>query len=178
MISTDLARELRASGLVWRPQSGDRFQLDEPEFEADVYTVSEMTVEARSYPTGDLLAFNGTTEWALDSVALEDALWLPSEAQLREMLRGAFRSLTRLPTSTSSRSRSTASDTGSRTPSPPTRTRTPSCSCCAGPPERHVMTGTGSVSGMGLASRPRRSGKPRTKTMATMVPATANTEAA
>ncbi|GAB2704328.1 hypothetical protein BKA24_001381 [Microbacterium marinum] len=97
MISTDLARELRASGLVWRPQSGDRFQLDEPEFEADVYTVSEMTVEARSYPTGDLLAFNGTTEWALDSVALEDALWLPSEAQLREMLRGAFRSLTRLP---------------------------------------------------------------------------------
>ncbi len=97
MISTDLARELRASGLIWRPRSGDRFQLDEPEFEADVYTVSEMTVEARSYPTGDLLAFNGTTEWALDSVALQDALWLPSEAQLREMLRGAFRSLRRLP---------------------------------------------------------------------------------
>ncbi|MEV8023715.1 MULTISPECIES: hypothetical protein [Microbacterium] len=97
MISTDLARELRASGLTWRPRSGDRFQLDEPEFEADVYTVSEMTVEARSYPTGDLLAFNGTTEWALDSVALEDALWLPSEAQLRELLRGTFRALRRLP---------------------------------------------------------------------------------
>ncbi|CAL4860240.1 pilus assembly protein CpaE [Microbacterium sp. MM2322] len=97
MISTDLARELRASGLIWRPRSGDRFQLDEPEFEADVYTVSDMTVEARSYPTGDLLAFNGTTEWALDSVALEDALWLPSEAQLREMLRGTFRALRRLP---------------------------------------------------------------------------------
>ncbi|WP_405375262.1 MULTISPECIES: pilus assembly protein CpaE [unclassified Microbacterium] len=96
MISTDLARELRANGLIWRPRSGDRFQLDEPEFEADVYTVSDMTVEARSYPTGDLLAFNGTTEWALDSVAVEEALWLPSEAQLREMLRGAFRALTRL----------------------------------------------------------------------------------
>ncbi|MFS0866922.1 pilus assembly protein CpaE [Microbacterium sp. 179-B 1A2 NHS] len=97
MISTDLARELRATGLIWHPRAGDRFQLDEPEFEADVYTVSDMTVEARSYPTGDLLAFNGTTEWALDSIALEDALWLPSEAQLREMLRGAFRALTRLP---------------------------------------------------------------------------------
>ncbi len=97
VISTDLARELRAAGLVWRPRSGDRFQLDEPEFDADVFTVSDMTIEPRSYPTGTLLAFNGTTEWALDSVALEDALWLPSEGQLREMLRGAFRTLSRLP---------------------------------------------------------------------------------
>lgn len=96
MISTDLALALRDSGLVWHPRSGDRFQLDEPEFEADVFTVSEMTIEPRAYPTGTILAFNGTTEWALDSVALEDALWLPREDQLRELLRGAFRSLRRL----------------------------------------------------------------------------------
>ena len=96
MISTDLAISLRDAGLVWHPQSGDRFQLDEPEFEADVFTVSDMTIEPRDYPTGRILSFNGTTEWALDSVALEDALWLPSEAQLRELLRGAFQSLRRL----------------------------------------------------------------------------------
>jgi hypothetical protein len=52
-----------------------------------------MTIEPRSYPTGVILAFNGTTEWALDSVAQADALWLPREDQLRE-LRGAFRRLT------------------------------------------------------------------------------------
>jgi len=97
MISSDMARTLRDAGLVWRPASGDRFQLDEPEFEADVFTVSEMTIEPRAYPTGTILAFNGTTEWALDSVALEEALWLPREDQLREMLRGAFRALRRLP---------------------------------------------------------------------------------
>ncbi len=96
MISTELALDLRAAGLVWHPASGDRFQLDEPEFDADVFTVSEMTIEARTYPTGTILAFNGTTEWALDSVALDDALWLPREDQLRELLRGSFRSLTRL----------------------------------------------------------------------------------
>lgn len=96
MISTELAVSLRAAGLVWHPRSGDRFQLDEPEFEADVFTVSEMTIEPREYPTGKILSFNGTTEWALDSVALEDALWLPREDQLREMLRGTFRSLRRL----------------------------------------------------------------------------------
>jgi hypothetical protein len=97
VISTDLALALREAGLVWHPRSGDRFQLDEPEFEADVFTVSEMTIEPREYPTGRILAFNGTTEWALDSVALEDALWLPHEHQLRELLRGAFRALRRLP---------------------------------------------------------------------------------
>lgn len=97
MISTDLAVALRDAGLVWHPASGDRFQLDGPEFEADVFTVSEMTIEPRRYPTGTILAFNGTTEWALDSVALEDALWLPREDQLRELLRGAFRALVRLP---------------------------------------------------------------------------------
>jgi hypothetical protein len=96
MISTESALALRAAGLTWRPRSGDRFQLDEPEFEADIFTVSEMTIEPRSYPTGTILAFNGTTEWALDSVALHDALWLPTEEQLREMLRGGFRALRRL----------------------------------------------------------------------------------
>jgi hypothetical protein len=101
MISRELARELRDAGLVWHPESGDRFQLDlpehvEPEVEADVFTVSDMTIEARRYPTGTILAFNGTTEWALDSVALVDAVWLPREDQLRELLRATFRSLTRL----------------------------------------------------------------------------------
>lgn len=96
MISTELAVALRDAGLLWRPASGDRFQLDEPEFEADVFTVSEMTIEPRQYATGAILAFNGTTEWALDSVAQTDALWLPREDQLRELLRGAFRRLERL----------------------------------------------------------------------------------
>ncbi|HET8778539.1 MAG TPA: pilus assembly protein CpaE, partial [Agromyces sp.] len=62
-----------------------------------VFTVSEMTIEARRYPTGTILAFNGTTEWALDSVAFADAVWLPREDQLRELLRATFRVLRRLP---------------------------------------------------------------------------------
>jgi hypothetical protein len=101
MISKELALALREAGLAWHPDSGDRFQLDLPESveaeaEADIFTVSEMTIEARRYPTGTILAFNGTTEWALDSVALADAVWLPREDQLRELLRATFRSLTRV----------------------------------------------------------------------------------
>jgi hypothetical protein len=99
VISRELAAALREEGLVWHPASGDRFTLDLPgqnEVEDDVYTVSEMTIEAHKYPTGTILGFNGTTEWALDSVSIEQTVWLPREDQLREMLRGSFRSLSRV----------------------------------------------------------------------------------
>jgi hypothetical protein len=102
MISTDLARRLRAAGLQWAPVSGDVFQLApasgseaDGELEGDIFTVSDMTIEAHVYATGTILGFNGTTEWALDSVALEDALWLPREDQLRDGLQSTFRGLER-----------------------------------------------------------------------------------
>jgi len=95
MISTELATRLRDAGLVWRPADGDRFRIDAPELSADVFTVSTMTIQAHEYPTGTILGFNGTTEWALDSVAIEDALWLPREDQLRDLLRTTFLALTR-----------------------------------------------------------------------------------
>lgn len=96
MISTELARALRDSGLVWHPVSGDAFRIDRPEVDGDIFTVSEMTVEAHHYSSGTVLGFNGTTEWALDSVDLSDALWLPREHQLRELLGGTFRALSRV----------------------------------------------------------------------------------
>jgi hypothetical protein len=95
VISTALAAALRDAGLVWTPVSGDAFQISGPDFEGDVFTVSDMTIEAHVHPTGTVLGFNGTTEWALDSVALDDALWLPREDQLRDALAGTFVSLTR-----------------------------------------------------------------------------------
>jgi hypothetical protein len=95
MISTALAAELRDAGLVWTPVSGDAFQIRGNDFEGDVFTVSDMTIEAHAYPSGTVLGFNGTTEWALDSVALDDALWLPREDQLRDALAGTFVSLAR-----------------------------------------------------------------------------------
>jgi hypothetical protein len=93
MISTALAADLRAAGLTWTPVSGDAFQIAGPDFEGDVF--SDMTIEAHVYPTGTVLGFNGTTEWALDSVALDDALWLPREDQLRDALAGTFVMLAR-----------------------------------------------------------------------------------
>jgi hypothetical protein len=90
VISTPLARALRDSGLVWKPSVGDAFRIDRVEVDAEVFHLSDMTVEAHEFSTGVVIGFNGTTEWALDSVSIEDALWLPNETQLRELLRTAF----------------------------------------------------------------------------------------
>ncbi len=87
MISTALARALRDSGLEWHPAVGDAFRIDRIEADADVFYLSDMTIEAHQFTTGTELGFNGTTEWALDSVAIEDALWLPGETQLRDAAR-------------------------------------------------------------------------------------------
>jgi len=93
MISIELARALRDSGLEWKPRAGDAFLIDRIEADEEVFILSDMTVEAHEFSTGTVLGFNGTTEWALDSVAIDDALWRPHEHQLRELLGTAFRSL-------------------------------------------------------------------------------------
>ncbi|MET0863438.1 MAG: pilus assembly protein CpaE, partial [Nakamurella sp.] len=96
MISVELAGALKMAGLVWHPTSGDRFALITGAFDDEVFTLSDMVVEARESRTGTVLGFNGTTEWALDSAEATDALWLPREDQLRVLLGSSFRSLERV----------------------------------------------------------------------------------
>src|SRR3954467_1975637 len=54
-----------------------------------------MTIEVHDLPEGPIIGFNGTTEWALDDVEKDEAVWLPREDQLRELLGGTFRALVR-----------------------------------------------------------------------------------
>jgi hypothetical protein len=93
MISVELALRLRDAGLAWTPASGDRFVIPGREMDADVFVVSELTIDVHQAPTGPLIRFNGTTEWALDSVPQEAVVWLPHEGRLREALGARFRRL-------------------------------------------------------------------------------------
>ncbi|TKV61513.1 pilus assembly protein CpaE [Nakamurella flava] len=89
-----LAADLRAAGLRWQPAAGDRFVVTDGTLDGDVFTVSDMVVEVIGEGSGgQVLGFNGTTEWALDSVPLEATLWLPREGQLRRLLGRSFRRL-------------------------------------------------------------------------------------
>ena len=95
VISVDLAKRLRAAGVRWNPAPGDRFVLPDRDMDDDVFVLSHMTIDVHEFPTGRVIGFNGTVEWALDSVEQEAALWLPREEQLRQLLGGAFVQLTR-----------------------------------------------------------------------------------
>jgi hypothetical protein len=88
-----LARALRDAGLPWVPARGDSFVMPDREMDAEVFVLSDMTIEVHEFPGGPVIGFNGTTEWALDSIDLSEALWLPAEHQLRERLGDAFAGL-------------------------------------------------------------------------------------
>lgn len=97
MIRIETAQALRAAGVRWVPESGDRFVIDGVDrgdgvkgVDPEVFVVSNMTVDVHHFPSGPVIGFNGTTEWALDSIEQSQALWLPRESQLRALLGRAF----------------------------------------------------------------------------------------
>jgi hypothetical protein len=92
MISRDLASRL-APHLSWTPQNADQFFIPRPEIEDSVFSVSDMVVELVVRDGESRFHFNGTVEWALDSVELTEVVWLPREEQLRELLGEYFLSL-------------------------------------------------------------------------------------
>ena len=96
MLPIDLARRLRTAGLAWTPSAGDRFVLPVAGMEEEVFVISDLTVDVHHFKTGDVIGFNGTTEWALDSVEQDKVIWLPREDQLRDLLGDAFVALEQL----------------------------------------------------------------------------------
>ena len=72
MITTHLAERLdhllRAQGRPWAPEPGDRFVVPGHDLDDQVFVVSEMTIDVEDLPSGQLVRFNGTTEWALDTL--------------------------------------------------------------------------------------------------------------
>ena len=98
LLPVPLARRLRDAGLSWEPTAGDRFVLADLDMDAEVFVVSDMVADVHQFPSGAVIGFNGTVEWALDSVGTEQTLWLPAEDQLRRLLGGTFRRLERSAT--------------------------------------------------------------------------------
>ena len=93
VLSVELARALRDAGLRWTPARGDSFVMPDRGMDSDVFVLSDMTIDVHQFPTGPVIGFNGTTEWALDSVEQAQAVWVPAEHELRELLGDAFAGL-------------------------------------------------------------------------------------
>lgn len=89
MISLDLARQLKAADMVWQPALHDFFAVPDAGLDDRVFVISDMVAEVeimRGWPT---ITFHGSVEWALDYVLQTEAVWLPTETQLRDMLLSA-----------------------------------------------------------------------------------------
>ncbi len=97
MISLDLAARLERAGVPWDPAAGDRFMIPDRDLDDALFTISDMVVEVHNHSFGRYLGFNGTTEWALDSIEQREVVWLPREDQLRAMLGDSFVGLQATP---------------------------------------------------------------------------------
>ncbi len=86
MLSLPLALSLRESGLVWEPKLHDLFTIPETDFEKRLFVVSDIMVDVQQLIGHQMITFNGAVEWSLDYVAIAEAVWVPSEAQLRDSL--------------------------------------------------------------------------------------------
>lgn len=92
VISRELAARLTPH-LDWTPNNGDQFFIPRAEISDSVFMVSDMVVELVVRGGESRFHFNGTVEWALDSVESDVVVWLPREEQLRELLGDHFLSL-------------------------------------------------------------------------------------
>lgn len=86
MISAERAQQLKASGLEWQPVEHDLFIMPEHNLDGQVFVVSALPALIHTFGGQPTITFHGSIEWALDYVVLTEAVWLPSEAQLREQL--------------------------------------------------------------------------------------------
>ena len=138
MITRELAVELGPSRTAWRPASGDRFLVPDRDLDDEVFVVSGMSIEVSDLPSGTEMRFNGTVEWALDSIAQAEVIWLPREDQMRDVLGDAVPAAgvgdRRLRGGADGAGRS---GTSTSTPSGPTPGRC--CPCCP-TPESAVWT--------------------------------------
>ena len=95
VLPVPLALRLRDAGLRWKPAPGDRFAIPDRDLDDEVFVLSNMVIAVHDLPEGPMIGFNGTTEWAMDDLEQDEAIWLPREDQLRDLLGGTFHVLER-----------------------------------------------------------------------------------
>ncbi|MFZ1395441.1 MAG: hypothetical protein WAS33_01010 [Candidatus Promineifilaceae bacterium] len=86
MISQALAVQLKEAGLVWHTSIHDFFAIPERDMDGRIFVLSDMMVTMELLRGWPAVMFHGTSEWAMDYLLTHEAVWLPTESQLREKL--------------------------------------------------------------------------------------------
>jgi hypothetical protein len=88
MLSLSTAKQLKETGLIWTPALHDFFAIPERGFDDKVFVISDVFVNVEPLRGHLSATFQGSVEWALDHVVVEELVWLPTEEQLRDELEG------------------------------------------------------------------------------------------
>src|SRR5512146_2882759 len=86
MISLALAQDLKEAGLSWEPAMHDFFAIPERGMDNRVFVISDIQSTVENLLGSPVVAFQGASEWALDYLVTSEAVWLPTESQLRQAL--------------------------------------------------------------------------------------------
>jgi len=104
MISQALAIQLKDAGLVWHTSVHDFFAIPDRDMDGRIFVLSDMMVTMELLRGWPAVVFHGTAEWAQDYLLTHEAVWLPTESQVREQMEselvardGRFHQLLRLP---------------------------------------------------------------------------------
>ena len=86
MISLESARKLKRAGLTWTPNLHDFFAIPDRDLDEDIFVISDIQATISVILLQQVISFQGASEWALDSLLIEEAVWMPREDQLRDFL--------------------------------------------------------------------------------------------
>lgn len=90
MISLQLARQLKDSGLKWQPAINDFFVIPDRGMDERVFVISDLLATLEILHGQEVVAFQGASEWALDDLGTGELIWLPREDQIRQALEAAL----------------------------------------------------------------------------------------
>lgn len=86
MITIQLAADLRRAGLAWQPAERDCFAIPGGELDGHVFVLNQLPTLIEMLRGQPAITFHGSSEWAIDYLLTADALWIPSETQLRSAI--------------------------------------------------------------------------------------------
>ena len=85
-ISPTMAKKLKQAGLKWKPTLHDFFMVPDTALDDRVFVIADMMAQYEVLRGDPAITFNGAVEWALDYVLTYDAIWMLTEAQIRNQL--------------------------------------------------------------------------------------------
>jgi hypothetical protein len=77
---------LKEAGLKWNPALFDYFAIPDRGMDERIFVISDMMVTIELLRGMEVVSFQGASEWALDYLVTTEAIWMPSEEQLRGAL--------------------------------------------------------------------------------------------